>query len=84
MRKNVKILFVNFSSTVPTTNDDIFYEATFLILMRLSLRQRVPAQKYGNTCFFVQASDCVINYFNDNKFLLPYLQPVKLFLHIKK
>ena len=28
---------------------------------------------------FMQASDCVINYLNKNKFLLPYLQSVTLF-----
>ena len=34
--------------------------------------------KYGST-FLMQASDCVINYLNKNKFLLPYLQSVILF-----
>ena len=28
--------------------------------------------------FFMQTSDCVINYPNKNKFLLPYLQSVML------
>ena len=31
--------------------------------------------------FFIQAFDCVINYLNKNKFLLPYLQSVILFAH---
>ena len=37
------------------------------------------ANKYGNTCFFLQASDCVIDYLSKNKFLLHCLQSVILF-----
>ena len=42
------------------------------------------ANKYGSTCFFMPASDCVINYLNQNKFFVALSAICDTFWHQNK